>query len=86
MTRDAARRIANELHRRGVSAPARLLVDAHTPLAPLLSDAAVALDPLLRLVGARPLTDAAALATDPRGLERLLVELEAVETRDAEPG
>jgi hypothetical protein len=86
VTGDAARRIANELHRRGLSAPARLLVDAHLPLAPLLSDTAVALDPLLRLARARPLTDTAALATDERGLERLVVELDAVETRDAEPG
>ena len=86
MTGDAARRIANELHRRGLSAPARLLVDAHLPLAPLLSDTAAALDPLLRLAGVRALTDAAALAADERGLERLIVELDAVEKRDAEPG
>jgi hypothetical protein len=86
VTGDAARRIANELHRRGLSAPARLLVEAHLPLAPLLSDTAAALDPLLRLAGVRALTDAAVLAADERGLERLVVELDAVEKRHAEPG
>ena len=43
MSRDPARRIADELGRRGLTAPARLLLDAHLPLAPLLSDAGAAL-------------------------------------------
>jgi hypothetical protein len=81
-----ARRIARELGRRGLAAPARLLVDAHLPLAPLLSDAAAALDPLLRLAGARNLHDVGALLEDPAGLERLIAELDQAEERHAEPG
>ena len=44
MSGDPARRIANELERRGLGTPARLLLDAHRPLAPLLRDAGAALD------------------------------------------
>ena len=86
MKPDPARRIANELHRRGLSAPARLLGDAHRPLAPLLSDAAAALDPLLRLTRVGALTDLARLADDERGLERLVVELDQAGERHAESG
>ena len=49
MTDEPARRLADELGRRGLAAPARLLVDAHRPLAPLLADAGAALGPLIGL-------------------------------------
>lgn len=38
--------LASELRRRGLSAPARLLLDAHRPLRPLLANAATFLSPL----------------------------------------
>ena len=37
MRDDAARALANELRRRGLAAPAALLIDAHRPLSPLAS-------------------------------------------------
>jgi hypothetical protein len=48
-----ARPLADELDRRGLAAPARLLADAHRPLAPLLADVGAALGPLTRAVGGR---------------------------------
>ena len=54
MTSTPARWAATELRRCGLAVPARLLVDAHRPLAPLLSDLGVAAGPLLRpLIGNR---------------------------------
>jgi len=38
--------LVGELRRRGLSAPARLLLDAHRPLRPLLANAATFLSPL----------------------------------------
>jgi hypothetical protein len=38
--------LVSELRRRGLSAPARLLLDAHRPLRPLLANAATFLSPL----------------------------------------
>jgi hypothetical protein len=51
MREDPARQLAEELDRRGLAAPARLLADAHRPLAPLLANLAAALGPLTRAVG-----------------------------------
>jgi hypothetical protein len=54
MSPPPARWAATELRRRGLAVPARLLADAHRPLAPLLSDLGAAFGPLLRpLVGDR---------------------------------
>lgn len=86
MSDDPARRIAFELSRRGLAAPAHLLLDAHRPLAPLLSDAGAALSPLIRLVGVRPMEDVAGLLGDDAGLDRLIIELDNAEARHAEPG
>lgn len=47
MSDHAERGLATELERRGLLAPAGLLLDAHSPLRPLLSDLATYLDPLL---------------------------------------
>ena len=85
MSADPARRIADELNRRGLAAPARLLLDAHLPLAPLLSDAGAALSPLLRTVGGRAIHDVSRLLDDEAGMERLIAELDAGE-RHAESG
>ena len=86
MTRTPAWRVADELGRRGLAAPARLLVDAHRPLAPLLSDAGAALGPLLSLVGGRPATTLSELLGDEAALELLLTELDGVEERHAKSG
>jgi hypothetical protein len=48
---EIAARLAAELERRGLAEPARLFIDAHRPLAPLLSDLGAALAPLVRLAG-----------------------------------
>ena len=86
MSRDPARRIADELGRRGLAAPARLLLDAHLPLAPLLSDASAAFTPLLRAVGGGTLEDLSRLLDDGAGIQRLMHELDDFEERHAEPG
>ena len=92
MTRDPARDLASVLRERGLGDGAALLVDAHRPLGPLLSDLGVALGPLARLVGNRWAEDATRLAEDPDGLERLRDELnrpgadDARGPRHAEPG
>ncbi|MDQ4034481.1 MAG: hypothetical protein M3153_00995 [Chloroflexota bacterium] len=86
MSGEPARRIARELGRRGLAAPARLLLDAHRPLSPLLADAGAAVDPLLRMVGGSSLGDIGALLQDPAGLDRLIGEIEELEERHAEPG
>jgi hypothetical protein len=75
MTRDAARDLASVLHDRGLGDSAALIVDAHRPLAPLISDLGAALGPLARLLGSRWGTDVIGLAEDPSGLERLRDEL-----------
>ena len=75
MSDDAARRLAVELERRGLSVPGRLLVDAHRPLAPLLSDLAAAFGPLLAPVAGRAGADVSSLLEDPRGLDSLVDEL-----------
>jgi hypothetical protein len=57
------------LHRRGLTVPLRVLVDAHRPIAPLLSDAAALLAPMLTTLGMR---DLALLLADPaRTVERI---------------
>ena len=86
MTGDPARRIAEELGRRGLAAPARLLLDAHLPLAPLLSDAGAALTPLLRAVGGRATDDVSRLLDDEAGMERLIAKLDDAGERHAESG
>lgn len=81
-----ARRIATLLVRRGLDAPARLLLDAHLPLAPLLSDAGAALSPLLNVVGGRTVRRLGELLDDERGMERLISELDRARERHAESG
>lgn len=76
MSDDAARRLGAALDRRGLAVPARLLADAHRPLAPLLSDLSAAFGPLLAPVAGRHGADLAALLDDPRGLDGLAEELE----------
>jgi hypothetical protein len=66
-----------ELRRRGLDAPARLLLDAHRPLRPLLAHAFTFLSPLGRpLLGARLDSVERALSSD-AAYERLVRGLEA---------
>ena len=52
--RAAPEPLAEALRRRGLAAPARLLLDAHRPLRPLLAETGVFLSPVLRpLLGRR---------------------------------
>ena len=85
MRDDPARRAAQELRRRGLGPVARLLVEAHRPLAPLVSDAAAALGPLVGAVGGRSVGGLVALAEDGTAMDRLIAELDDLEERDAEP-
>ena len=86
MSGDPARRVARELGRRGLAAPARLLLDAHLPLAPLLSDAGAALNPLLRALGGGRMDDLGRLLDEDAGMERLIAELDEAVERHAESG
>ncbi len=83
MTGDPARRLAEELGRRGLTVPARLLLDAHRPLAPLLSDLGAALLPLVGM-GHSPTTgnDDRRL-DDGAAMERVIAEIDRVEERRA---
>ena len=81
---DVAARLAADLHRRGVAAPVRLLLDAHAPLSPLLTDLGVALAALARLGGAVG-RDAADLLADERAMDRMIDALDAAGDRRAEP-
>jgi len=52
--RAAPESLAEALRRRGLAAPARLLLDAHRPLRPLLAETGIFLSPVLRpLLGRR---------------------------------
>lgn len=85
MTEDAAGRIAAELERRGLGAAARLLADAHRPLAPLLSDVGVALGGLLSAVGGRSAAELRELVEDDAALDRLVACLDEAGKHNAEP-
>ena len=84
MRDDPARRAAQELRRRGLEPVAHLLLEAHLPLAPLVSDAAAALGPLMGAVGGRTAGGLVALAEDGTAMDRLVAELDDLEERDAE--
>lgn len=88
MSRGPARRLASALDRHGLAVPARLLVDAHRPLAPLLSDVSAALGPLARVGVGRLADDPRAVLDEPDGLGRLAAELEVLTDggERAEPG
>jgi hypothetical protein len=86
MTSDAAHRLAVELSRRGLSTPARLFADAHRPIAPVLSDVAVALGPLISAIGGREPAAFARLLEEPDALDRVIEEIDAVSGPHAEPG
>lgn len=83
MRLDPTERLAGELDRRGLAAPARLLLDAHRPIRPLLSQASTFLSPLLGpLIGTR-LTDVSRTLDDAEAYGRLIDRLGAEGSRDA---
>lgn len=71
-----ARRVADELDRRGLTVPGRLFVDAHRLLAPFLADVGAAVGPLIGTAFGRAADDPRALLEDPRGLDRLVEQLD----------
>ena len=85
VTDDAADRIARELDRRGLGAAARLLADAHRPLAPLASDLGVALGGLLGALGGGRASAVRELVEDEAALDRLVTRLDEAGERRAEP-
>lgn len=86
MAVDPARQVADELERRGLGAPARLLADAHRPLGPLLADLGVAIGPLARAIGGTRVGQMTRWLEDPGALDRLVVALDAEGEPRAEPG
>ena len=86
MRTDPARRIAIALAGRGLGVPARLLADAHRPLAPLLSDVGAALGPLLAAAIGPAADDARQLVDDPEGLDRLVERLDEAMRTDVRTG
>ncbi len=85
MSDDAARRIAIQLGRRGLATPARLILDAHRPLAPMLSDIGAALAPMMGWRDAVAPGSVRELMGDEEAVDRVLHELDALGERDAEP-
>ena len=80
MSDEVAARLAADLERRGLAEPARLFIDAHRPLAPLLSDLGAALAPLVRLGGPAS-GEIAELVGDERALDRMIDALDATGDR-----
>ena len=74
--RTVSARLAAALRRARLDAPARLLADAHRPIAPLLSDLGAAVGPL---VGTAGFPGARRALADPRLLDALIAELDAPE-------
>jgi len=69
-------RLADELDRRGLSAPAAMLLEAHRPLLPLLRQAGIFSGPLIGpLIGARRMAGLQRLLDEPGAFERLVARL-----------
>ena len=68
--------LADELERRGVAAPAAILLDAHRPLLPLLQQGVIFLSPLLNpLLGARRFGMLRRAVDDPATYDRIAARL-----------
>ena len=81
MRDELAGEIARGLDRRGLSAPARLLLDAHRPLRPLLAETAAFLSPLARPLLGRRFTTIADVLDREAGYDELI---DALDRLDAE--
>jgi hypothetical protein len=67
MSHERGGALASELRRRGLEAPALLLLYAHRPLRPLLANLAIFLSPMTRPLGSRmPQGAADSLASEER--------------------
>jgi hypothetical protein len=82
-------RLARALSRHGLASPARLLLDAHRPLEPLIADLGAAVGPLLASAGGEHRSRADGILTDteaPGAVDRLIEELDRhqAESRSAD--
>jgi hypothetical protein len=73
--------LAGELRRRGLDAPALLLLYAHRPLRPILANLAIFLSPLARPLGSRTLRQLAESLESEERYDGLIRELEEGEGR-----
>ena len=72
-------RFAQTLIRHGLASPARLLLDAHRPLEPLIADLGAAVGPLLAAAGGERRARVDGVMTDletPGAVDRLIEELD----------
>jgi hypothetical protein len=76
VTADGPQQIADALHRRGLDLPARVLLDAHRPLRPLLSQLATFLSPGLRPLAGTRLDAVEAALRDEESYDDLLAALD----------
>jgi hypothetical protein len=76
MTEERNGALATELRRRGLDAPALLLLEAHRPLRPLLANLAVFVSPLARPLLGRDVDRIQAVLDDDDGYDRLIRQLE----------
>jgi hypothetical protein len=81
MSEELAGEIARGLERRGLGAPARLLLEAHRPLRPLLAETAAFLSPLARPLLGRRFTAVAGILDHEAGYDELI---DALDRPDAE--
>jgi hypothetical protein len=70
-------RLPDELRRRGLAAPAALLLDAHRPLLPLLRQVGIFSSPLIgSLIGVRRMAGLQRLLDESHAFDRLISRLE----------
>ncbi|MDP9270816.1 MAG: hypothetical protein M3P14_07595 [Chloroflexota bacterium] len=79
MSEELAGEIAHGLRRRGLAAPARLLLEAHRPLRPLLAEIAVFFSPLGRPLLRGRYTAIAGILEDDAGYDALIDSLDGVD-------
>jgi hypothetical protein len=81
MDQDRAGEIAQGLERRGLAAPARLLLEAHRPLRPLLAETAAFLSPVLRPLFGQRYAGVTGLLEDEGSYDELIDALDDAEHR-----
>lgn len=90
MTGGPPQELISQLRRRGLAAPARLLLEAHRPIRPLLSDVATFLGPILAPVLGRHASTLQESLDSDGAYDELLSGLDpappAAEDAHAEPG
>ena len=86
MSDDPARDLAEELDRRGLAVPGRLLADAHRPLSPLIADMGAAIGPLTRAIAGERGASIARWLERPGLLDEVVAALDERGERRAGPG